>query len=96
MPAGRTDAGRRMSAFATTESLSIEKIWNLWLPKYLSKEIYKTLDDSRFAKFRLKLLLTIIAPIPRAVQFAVIELQRIVDVSETARSKILSTFIEIL
>jgi hypothetical protein len=73
---GRADSERTIISFTTAEALNVSNIWNLWLPKYIPANVYERLNDSEVAKFRLKLLFAIVAPIPRAVQYVVGEAQK--------------------
>jgi hypothetical protein len=73
---GYTDSERDIISFTTAEALNVSNIWNLWLPKYLPDNDFKNLNNCSVAKFRLELLFAIVSPIPRAVQYVVIALQR--------------------
>jgi hypothetical protein len=49
---------RHIIALTTPETLNVDKIWNLWLPKYLPEEIYIALNnndssETSYAKLRL-------------------------------------------
>ncbi len=72
-PLGVTESSRKIWPFTTSEALCVTKIWNDWLPKYIPENVYAGLDRDENAKFNLKLLLALAAPIPRAVQFVVIQ-----------------------
>jgi hypothetical protein len=72
---GRTESSRDISLFTTPEELSVSKIWNLWLPKYISDDLFKALDNDKIAKFRIQLLFAVVAPIPRCVQYVVCEIE---------------------
>ena len=95
---GRTDSERTIITFTTAEALNVSNIWNLWLPKYIPANVYERLNDSEVAKFRLKLLFAIVAPIPRAVQYVVGEAQKYLqtprdsDILEVIDSKALESF----
>jgi hypothetical protein len=73
-PTGAAMSSRLITALTTPESLDVNKIWEKWLPMYLPESAYRALEDNELFKFRLKLLLATVAPIPRAVQYLVTEL----------------------
>ena len=68
---GRTTSRRDIIPLTTPEALTVSKIWNLWLPKYIPENVYKALDNDNVTKFRMELLFAIAAPIPRCVQYIV-------------------------
>ena len=70
-----TDSSRLITSLSTPESLDVSKIWENWLPKYISEGIYTDLDKNTSFQFSLKLLLTIAASIPRAVQHIITEVE---------------------
>ena len=73
-PTGATKSSRLITALTTPESLDVGKIWEKWLPMYLPESAYRALEANELFKFRLKLLIATVAPIPRAVQYLVTEL----------------------
>jgi hypothetical protein len=73
---GRTNSKRYIIPFTTPEALTVSKIWNMWLPKYIPENVYKAMDNDNVTKFRMELLLAIAAPIPRAVQYIVGEARK--------------------
>ena len=73
---GRTTSRRDIIPLTTPEALTVSKIWNLWLPKYIPESVYKALDNDNITKFRMELLFAIAAPIPRCVQYIVGETRK--------------------
>jgi hypothetical protein len=91
---GRTNSKRYIIPFTTPEALTVSKIWNMWLPKYIPENVYKAMDNDNVTKFRMELLLAIAAPIPRAVQYIVGEARKYfhTDMLEAIESKALEAF----
>ena len=74
---GRTDSSRKIIPLMTPETLSVSKIWDLWLPKYIPESVYKDLNNDIVAKFRIELLFIIAARIPRAVQYVISDIKNL-------------------
>jgi len=72
---GATKSSRLITALITPEALDVDEIWDKWLPKYLPESAYCALEANELFKFRLKLLLATVSPIPRAVQNLVTEVE---------------------
>ena len=81
---GFTESDRPIHTFTTPEALNVDKIWNLWLPKYLPEDIFTTLDNVPSIKSRMQLLFALVAPIPRAVQYVVVATQDILRGENTS------------
>jgi hypothetical protein len=73
-PTGVTDSKRLIIPLTTAESLDVDEIWSKWVPKYLPESVYCALKNNKYFQFRLKLLLSTVAPIPRAVEYIVSDL----------------------
>ena len=72
---GYTTSERHITAPTTPEALCVSKTWSQWLAKYIPYDVYKKLNNDTVAKFRMELLFAIAAPVPRAVQYVVVEAQ---------------------
>jgi hypothetical protein len=72
-----TSTRRPIISFTTPDALDVNKIWNKWLPNYLPEDVFKTLVNDISIRFRMQLLFTLVAPIPRAVENVVIIAQDI-------------------
>ena len=82
-PMGLTPSSRVIIPLCVPEELSISKIWDLWLPNYISAESYAALNNNKYARYRIEHLLKMGARIPRAIQFIIIELKKSFDASKS-------------
>jgi hypothetical protein len=73
---GTTSSNRVILPLECPEVLEVDKIWNEWLPRYISKEVYENLNQDKNAKISLKLLFSLASSIPRAIQFIITEAQK--------------------
>lgn len=72
---GLAGSSRQIIPLTTPEALDVSDIWDKWLHRYIPDDLYKELNSTAFAKFRLQLLFATVAPIPRAVQYVVSGIQ---------------------